>query len=247
MDQCHLGIEAAMLAAQTILESSGETYRAEETALRMAQAFGIQKTETLAFPTGFTIAFYKPDGSIETHILRINERAIRLFSINEVNTISRKAACGELTAEQSLKALKDLRSRPAPSTMQQSIIFALSAGFFSMMFGGALVDLIIAAIAGFIIRFLIPVYKRMNAPPPLVSLFSGATAALISLFVLKFVAGNQEAIIAGALMPLLPGIAMTNAVRDTMRGDLISGMARGADALLTAILLAAGVAIVLMM
>jgi uncharacterized membrane protein YjjP (DUF1212 family) len=38
---------------------------------------------------------------------------------------------------------------------------------------------------------------------------------------------------------------MTNALRDTIHGDLISGMARGADALLSALLLAGGVAFVL--
>jgi len=43
-------------------------------------------------------------------------------------------------------------------------------------------------------------------------------------------------------MPLLPGLAMTNAVRDTIRGDLISGLARSAEALISAILLSAGVA-----
>ncbi len=247
MEQCNLGMEAAMLAAQTILESNGETYRAEETALRMAHAFGLSKTEILAFPTGFTISYYKPDGNMETHVVRIKERAIRLHDINEVNTISRKVACGEMSAAQSLDALKKLRSRPLPSVWQSSIVYALSAGFFTIMFGGNVSDFLVSAVAGFIIRFLTPLYRRANAPTPLEALFSGATAALFSLISLRLIGGNQEAIIAGALMPLLPGLAMTNAVRDTMRGDLISGMARGVDAFLTAVLLAAGVTIVLML
>jgi uncharacterized membrane protein YjjP (DUF1212 family) len=59
--------------------------------------------------------------------------------------------------------------------------------------------------------------------------------------------GNQEAVISGAIMPLLPGLAITNAVRDTMRGDLVAGMARTTEALLSAVLLAAGVAVALML
>ena len=39
---------------------------------------------------------------------------------------------------------------------------------------------------------------------------------------------------------------MTNAVRDTIRGDLISGLGRGAEALISAVLLSAGVAAALL-
>ena len=52
-------------------------------------------------------------------------------------------------------------------------------------------------------------------------------------------------IIAGSIMPLLPGVAMTNAMRDTMRGDLISGVARGAEAFFNAVLVAISVSLVL--
>ena len=41
-------------------------------------------------------------------------------------------------------------------------------------------------------------------------------------------------------MPLLPGLAMTNAIRDSMQGDLISGLVRGTEAIIIAIGLAVG-------
>ena len=49
-----------------------------------------------------------------------------------------------------------------------------------------------------------------------------------------------DAVIAGALMPLVPGLAMTNAVQDSLRGDMVSGLSHGAQALLTACLIAGG-------
>ena len=39
---------------------------------------------------------------------------------------------------------------------------------------------------------------------------------------------------------ILPGVAMTNAVQDTLRGDNVSGVAHAVQALLTAALIAAG-------
>ena len=51
---------------------------------------------------------------------------------------------------------------------------------------------------------------------------------------------STEAVIAGALMPLLPGLTMTTAVQDTMRGDIVSGLSHGIEAILTAGLVAGG-------
>ena len=46
-------------------------------------------------------------------------------------------------------------------------------------------------------------------------------------------------------MLLVPGLAITNAIRDTVAGDLVSGLARGAEAFLTAIAVAVGTGVVL--
>ena len=52
--------------------------------------------------------------------------------------------------------------------------------------------------------------------------------------------GLVDAMVAGALMPLVPGLSMTNAVLDVVRGDMVSGTAHAARALLTAALVAGG-------
>ena len=52
-------------------------------------------------------------------------------------------------------------------------------------------------------------------------------------------------ILTGALMPLVPGLALTNALRDLFKGDLLSGMVKICEALLTAFALGGGVGIIL--
>jgi uncharacterized membrane protein YjjP (DUF1212 family) len=44
----------------------------------------------------------------------------------------------------------------------------------------------------------------------------------------------------GGIMLLIPGIAMTNAVRDMLTGDIASGLLRLVDALLVAAAIACG-------
>ena len=66
------------------------------------------------------------------------------------------------------------------------------------------------------------------------------TTLLPLMLSLALPALETELIIAGAVMPLVPGLAMTNAVQDTMRGDMVSGISHGVQAILTAFLIAGG-------
>ena len=59
------------------------------------------------------------------------------------------------------------------------------------------------------------------------------------------ISDNYEIMIMGSIMPLVPGFAITNAAKDIMYGDYISGGAMLIDAALTAVFVAAGVGIAL--
>ncbi len=67
------------------------------------------------------------------------------------------------------------------------------------------------------------------------------------LFVRIGLAHNSDKMIIGTLMNLVPGIAITNVMRDIIAGDLIAGLVKLTEALLvaTAIALGAGMAITL--
>ena len=83
-----------------------------------------------------------------------------------------------------------------------------------------------------------------------VKFFSEFTAALVVglLAILAVMLGygvHLDKIIIGSVMPLVPGVAITNAVRDLMAGHFTAGMAKGAEALITAFAIGSGVAVVL--
>ena len=50
-----------------------------------------------------------------------------------------------------------------------------------------------------------------------------------------------DKVIIGAIMPLVPGIALTTSIRDLFNGDYLSGTIHLMDALLTAFCIAVGV------
>lgn len=76
------------------------------------------------------------------------------------------------------------------------------------------------------------VCNRMKLPSFFGILLSAVVISLFAGGLLKFlpIIGNLDSIIVAAIMPLVPGVAITNAVFDTLHGDYISGTARMMEA-----------------
>ncbi|WP_369819412.1 threonine/serine exporter family protein [Tissierella sp. P1] len=78
------------------------------------------------------------------------------------------------------------------------------------------------------------------------NLIGSALAALLSHILVHIGVGeNIDKVIIGSIMCLVPGVAITNSIRDTMSGDFVSGLSRGAEAVFSAIAIALGVGIIL--
>jgi len=225
----------AALAAQLMLGNGGETYRAEETARHICRAFGYD-SEVIAFPTGIMLSI----GGEKSLIARVSRRRVDFSKIDRVNAISRELVCGVRPLDAAEAELRMLTLGPALGWLRQSAIAAGSSAMFALMFSGAPFDLVAAGACAFLAQ---AVTARMNdeAGLPLISLVGGSLTALLALVLTAvFSMGDVNRIIISAMMPLLPGLAMTNAIRDAMRGDLVSGVARAGEALIRAIVLAAG-------
>ena len=60
---------------------------------------------------------------------------------------------------------------------------------------------------------------------------SSLIIGLMAITFVKLGIGNElDKIIIGSVMPLVPGLLITNAVRDLMAGHLVSGISKGAEA-----------------
>jgi len=225
----------AQLAAQLMLGNGGETYRAEETARRICRSFGYE-SEAIAFPTGLMLSV----GGEISRIGRVSRRQVDFSKIDRVNQISRELVSGERTLDDAEAELKALIEKPPMGWLLQSLIAAGSSAMFALTFAGAPFDMAAAGASAFLAQ---TVAGRLNdeAGLPLISLMGGFLTALMALVMTTvFRAGDVNRIIISGLMPLLPGLAITNAIRDAMRGDLVSGMARAGEALIRAVVLAAG-------
>lgn len=230
------------LAGQLIMETGGETYRVEETITRMGRAFGLADVESFAVPSGLFVSYRRSDGSVETAVRRVRRGATNLTCVNAVNQVSRMVEAGKLNCEEAYARLLEIKNAPAPYSPAMTILWAaISSAGFAVMFGGRLIEFLVAAMATTAAQLLALYFQNRRLHGLVTVLVGSVTSALIPMLFNRLTGLCMvDATVAGALMPLLPGLAMTIAVQDTMRGDSLSGTSHGISAALTAVMVAGG-------
>lgn len=229
------------LAGQLIVESGGEIYRVEETITRMGRALGLQDVESFAVPSGVFISYRLSDGTVETAVRRLHPGATDLERIDRVNSVSRRIEAGELTLAQAADELDAIRRAKPPAKWWMPFAAAFCAAGFSLLFGGGPAEFALSGAVAALAEILGSLLRRAHAQGMFITLLGGLISALVPMAAACVWTGlNTAPAIAGALMPLLPGLAMTNAVQDTVRGDMVAGISHGMSALLTACLAAGG-------
>ena len=235
-------MEALEMAGRIIMENGGETYRVEETVTRMGRAFGLKEVESFAVPSGVFVSYCKENGTTETAVVRVRRKGTNLTRVDEVNRVSRQVEQEGLSVEEAHARLKAIEDMPAPLSKPKLLLAAAigSAGF-ALMFGGDWIDFLIALAVG-VIGQAVVFWIEHSSIKGMASTLTGSF--IVSVLPMAFHAltglGNVDPLVAGTLMPFLPGLAMTNAIQDTLRGDMVSGVAHAMQALLTAAMVAAG-------
>ena len=230
-------IRLICLAAQMVLENGGETYRVEETGMRMAAGLGLDDVNIVAFPTSI---FVNVNG--HSRIRRITHRGTNTSRLAQINDVSRRVERGELDTDEAEAALSAIAADPGWRQSTLVIAYGISAASFSLLFGGSWGALLTALIVGMLIQAIQPLLAHRAMGNLLFNFCGGFTGALLCQLQAHLCPSiNVNAAIIGAIMPMLTGLLMTTAVRDTMYGDLISGIARAVEALLLAGCVALGV------
>ncbi|MVP01628.1 threonine/serine exporter family protein [Paenibacillus lutrae] len=241
--QTYRMVDVCLLAGKIMLQSGAETYRVEDTMTRIAASFGVHHSHSFVTPTGIIFSI---DGSDPTKLVRISERSTNLHKVTHVNAISRQLSSGEITLEQAYTRLQEVdASRRAYPIPLQIASAAIASGCFTIMFQGSWADFLPAVVTGGIGFAGVLYFHRLVQIKFFAEFLTSFIIGLLSsLFVFTGLGQELDKIIIGSVMPLVPGLLITNAVRDLMAGHLVSGLSKGAEAFLTAFAIGAGIAIV---
>ena len=235
-------MEALQLAGKIIMENGGETYRAEETICRMGQGLGLSEVESFAVPSGLFISYRREEGMLETSVKRVYRQDRNLKRVDETNRVSRLVAAGEMGCGEALEELKKIEKMPGDFAKAWTIAAAfLCAAGFTALFGGGWIEIALAGLVAAVVQCVSKMTERLHMKWMTSAIAGGFLTALLPALAMRLLPDLiRDAVFAGAVMPLVPGLAMTNAVQDAMRGDMVSGLSHGLQALLTACMIAGG-------
>lgn len=231
----------SLYAGALLIQNGAESYRAEDTVERMCRSVSnISRVSAYALPSAIFLTI-EYEGETISNFRKITVSDTNLYKIDRVNSFSRKFVSSDFSILESYEILNDI-DVTADKALNLHIGAAIASAFFTVLFGGGLNDFVASLFIGFFIAgFLdkLAEYKLSFFINNIVSAFIISLLAIISVNL--NIGKNIDHIIIGDIMLLVPGVAITNSVRDIMSGEFITGAITMIKAFFIALAIAFGV------
>lgn len=234
--------KTAMLAGEIMAQSGAETFRVEDTMTRILKTSKLQSVEVYVTTTGIMATLSDQEIEPISEVKRIRNRVNNLNLINEVNQISRDICDDKITVEVAYRKLSQIRDCKIYPDYIITMATIVSTGGFTGLFGGSLMDCIIAAVNGLIIILIDRLLIKKVGSAFMMDTAKSFCIAFFTMLCTFYIKGiGSDIIIIGSIMPLVPGIPITNAIRDTLTGDFMSGTARAVEAFVISVGITIGI------
>lgn len=241
-------LDSLLDMGQLLLDCGAEISRVEDTLTRMGRAYGARQMDVFVITSIISMSMDFPDSEPLTETRRIlSTGSTDFYRLEKLNTLSRECCAQPLPVAELRGRLDKVAAGRKPFSVAL-LGSVLGAGSFAVFFGGSLFDGLAAAAFGAAICLLQDRLGRTRintvAFNLLVSLLIGLGVGLLTALLPAL---HMDKILIGDIMLLIPGLAMTNAVRNILVGDTISGVVRLAESLIWAAALAGGFMVALLM
>ena len=221
-----------------MLDCGAEVSRVEDTLTRLGRAYGAEHVEVFVITSIISITLAFPDDEASTETRRVHSGGgTDFYRLEKLNALSRACCAHPFPLPEMRQRLDAIAAghKPFPAGS------VLTGGWVAVFFGGTVWDGLVAAAFGALICLLQLWLGRTKlntvAFNLLVTLLTGLGVGLTTAVIPGL---HMDTIIMGDIMLMIPGLAITNAVRNMLVGDTISGAVRLLESLIWAAALAGG-------
>ncbi|WP_423156700.1 threonine/serine exporter family protein [Staphylococcus saprophyticus] len=238
--------DVIMLAGRILLESGAEGSRVEDTMTRIAITLGHK--ESNSFVTNTVINFMLHDESYP-RMYRIRTRDTNLHRISRTNGISRRLALGDISLEDAFQELQKIYQEQSIKNhylFYKFIAAAVISVSFLYLQGGHLTDVLTALLAGSFGYIVVEILQQKLHAQFIPEFMGALVIGLVTIIGHNLIPGGSiSTIIISAVMPIVPGVLITNAIQDLFGGHMLMFTTKSLEALVTAFGIGAGVSTVL--
>ena len=151
----------------------------------------------------------------------------------------------QLDAEQNEIELLVGKEHGCNIMVYEYLLYSVVSMVFTLFFGGSWGDGIVSFLCGFLIKLSINILENSISNYFIVNLLASIVGALVAWFFHKIgLPISIDKVNIGNIMLLIPGLATLNSFKDLVKGETITGILRLSDALIQAVAVAFGFAVV---
>ncbi|OOB77079.1 MAG: hypothetical protein BEN19_02555 [Epulopiscium sp. Nuni2H_MBin003] len=234
--------DVLVLAGELLLGNGAEVFRVQDTINRIANAYNVADFEIYVLSNGMFMSICEDGQHYKASVKNVPITAAHLGRVAQICNLSRSIVAGECTTREAYCELLRIRDMPGKSNVARILYVAIGSGSFCYLIGGTINDIMTTVVSVSILHRYLIYMENHQASKMMLNMIGASIATFFGLLLVNLGLGDDiDNIISASIISLVPGIALTNSIRDLFNGDYLSGTIRLIDALLVAFSIAAGV------
>lgn len=224
------------------MQNGAEIYRVEESMQFLLAAYGCVESEVFAIPALVMLNIPGEERNY-TKMARVRTSSLNLRRLYLLNALCRDLCRETPDLDEAERRFAAIMEEPLHTPLVNFLTHGLVAFFFTLFWGGTLLDALVAFSCGLIVQKMVAFMNRVLANIFFTNLITSLLLAIPPVALSVVGAGvHVDKIIIGTIMLLVPGIAITNVMRDVLAGDFLTALTRFAEVLIVAMGISIGVA-----
>ena len=234
-------LSTALDIGEQMLTSGAEVGRVESAIRYICTAYGCRRADVFTITSSIVLSVEDAEGIHGTQTRRIIGTKTDLTRLHRLNDLSRRI-CREKPDYETVQAeLHTIGNTGTYPLWLETLSSGLIGCAFAIFFGGSFFDGLVAALLGCGLRLVTWLLQKASMNAIFTNVVASFLLSLSAILLVRLGLGSDaNKIIIGNIMLLIPGIALTNSLRDMISGDIMTGLLRFLDAVLVAAAIAAG-------
>lgn len=225
---------------EQMLVCGAEVHRVEDSIERMCSAIGFIKTDVFIITSSMVVTVCTEEDTY-TQTRRIKGIGMDIERLHRLNALSRKICEQDLSEHDISSELNSIKLLKRYPLWLECLSYMLISGSFTLFFGGNFIESVASALIGSAMCIINHFSEKAFLNKIFAKFIGSFAVTWVAYILMKLdVIYVMDKVIIGNIMLLIPGVGLTNALRDLLVGDNMTGLLRLIEAMLLAFAIAVG-------
>lgn len=234
-------VDLALEVAYLLLTSGAEMERVDRSIQKVCEAYGAQNIEYFTYPR-FIIISLDYDNKTYTKSKKVRDKAPDFSRLENLSKTFDDIMCSKPDLDIVIQRVRMIYSTRQFGIFAQMFCYFFGPGGFAIFFGANFTEALIAGVIGLFILLITYGVKKLTDTfffPTVI--YSFVMSLSVRILGVAGLVQNVESMQIGLLMMVVPGLIITNSMREFISGEYLTGYSKLIEALLVALAVAMGV------